>query len=118
MTTVCYYQHRNDAVTQLVLTIPNEFGIMNLNGTDVICKYESDDDFWLVLPTAKEMLEPLLCWCHTITVHATGTQTILNTMKRLCYHKKLTATINAVTSSCATCKISKKTSRQHCLLSP
>jgi len=39
-------------------------------------------------------------------------------MKRLCYRKKLTGTIKAVTSSCATCKISKKTSRQCGLLSP
>jgi len=98
------------------LTKPNEFGIINLNGTDVICKYESDDDFRLVLST--EMLEPLVRWHHTVAVHGTGAQTLLHTMKRLCYHKKLTATINAVTSTCATCKISKKTSPQCGLLSP
>ena len=116
MTAVHYYQQRDDAVKRLALTNPDEFGIMNLNGTDVICKYESGDDFRLVLTT--EMLEPLVRWYHTVTVHATGAQTLLHTMKRLCYHKKLTATINAVTSSCATCKISKKTSWQCGLLSP
>ena len=116
MNTMRCYQQRDDAVKHLLLTNPDEFGIMNLNGTDVICKHESDDDLLLVLST--EMLEPLVRWYHTVTVHATGAQTLLDTMKQLCYHKKLTATINAVTSSCATCKISKKTSRQCGLLSP
>jgi len=116
MKTIRYYQQHDDAIKQLVLTKPDEFGIINLNGTDVICKYKSNDDFRLVLST--EMLEPLVRWCHTVTVHATGAQTLLHTMKRLCYHKNLTATINAVTSTCATCKISKKTSRQYGLLSP
>jgi len=50
MTAVRYYQQCNDALKQLVLTNPDEFGITNLNGTDVICKHESDDDFQLVLP--------------------------------------------------------------------
>jgi len=116
MTTVCYYQQRDDAAKQLVLTNPDEFGIINLNGTDVICKHESDDDLQLAL--TKEMLKPLVHWYHTVSVHATGVQTLLHAMKRLCCHPKLTATINAVTSSCATRKISKKTSRQHGLLSP
>jgi len=87
MTTMRYCQQLDDAVKQLVLTNPDEFSIMNLNGTDVICKYESDDDFRLVIST--EMLKPLVRWYHTVTVHATGAQTLLHTMKRLCYHKKL-----------------------------
>jgi len=116
MNTTRHCQQRDDAVKQLVMTKPDEFGVMNLNGTDVICKCESDDDFRLVLIT--EMLEPLVRWCHTVAVHAAGAQTLPHTMKRLCYHKKLSATINAVTSTCTTCKISKKTFRQCGLLSP
>jgi len=81
MNTIRCYQQRNDTVKQLKLTNPNEFGITNLNGTDVICKYESDDDFCLVLCT--EMLEPLIRWHHTVAAHATGAQTLLHTMKRL-----------------------------------
>jgi len=115
-TTIRYYQQRDDAAKQLALTNPDEFGIINLNSADVICKHESDDDFCLVLTT--EMLKLLVHWCHTVTVHATGTQTLLHAMKQPCYHKKLTATLNPVTSSCATCKISKKTSQQYGLLSP
>mgnify|MGYP007080407909 CR=1 FL=1 len=81
MNTIRYYQQRDDAVKQLVLTNPDEFGIMNLNGTNVICKHESDDDFRIVLST--EMLEPLARWYHTVTVHANGAQTLLHAMKRL-----------------------------------
>ena len=116
MNTVRYYQQRDDAVKQLPVNKPDEFSVMNLNGTDVICKYESENDFLIVLTT--EMLEPLVRWYHSVTVHATGAQTLLHTMKRLYYHPKLSATIHAVTSSCKTCKITKKASRQYGLLSP
>jgi len=69
MNTLQYYQQHDDAVKELVLTKPDEYGIMNLNGTDVICKYESDDDFRIVIST--EMLKPLVRWHHTVTAQST-----------------------------------------------
>jgi len=79
--TIRYCQQRDDAVKQLVLTNPDEFGIMNLNGTDAICKYDLDDDFRLVLTSSTAMLEPLVRWYHTVAVHTTGAQTLLHAMK-------------------------------------
>ena len=87
---------KNDAIKTLHKTKPNEFGMLNLNGTDVVCKLEANDDFRICL--TLEMLEKLVIWYHVTTVHATGAQTLPHAMNRLCYHPKPSATINKVAS--------------------
>lgn len=111
MSTIEYYQQRDALTTELLKSQPESFGYQNLNGINVICKFVSSDDFRIVL--THEMLQNIVKWYHHVTVHATGAQTLLQTMNRLYYHPKLSTTISHVTSTCKTCKHNKKHSRQY-----
>jgi len=116
MKTIENYQKRDAQISKLITEKPDEFGMISLNGTDVICKYEKNENFKIVL--TNELLEPLVKWYHSVTVHATGAQALLQTMNRLYYHPKLSSTIHRVTTSCVTCKQTKKAARQYGHLAP